>query len=322
MASSRNKLSIEPVFAAIERCLGDYGDKGRTYVICLSGGMDSMVLLDALHRLGPRLHLGRDRISALHVNHGLSPNAYRWERFCRAACGDMGIEFRARRVAVERGTGDGLENAARRARYRIFTATAADTLLLAHHQDDQAETLLFNLLRGSGLRGAAAMPALRQRFLRPLLGVGRQAIEDYARRHQLCWVEDESNQDAAYTRNYLRHEVFPVLRRRFPSASASLAAAAGRFSEALGLLDELAQQDFGSGPPGFPVSIAQLEALSESRARNLMRYLLANAGVQIPSEDRLREALRQLLSAGPDRHPAIKMGSRTLRRRSGSVVLE
>lgn len=322
MASSRNKPSTDPVLAAIERCLGEVAVSGQAYVIGFSGGMDSMVLLDSMLRTAPRFKLATQQFKALHVNHGISPNAYRWERFCRAICGDYGIGFQARRVAVERGSADGLENAARRARYRLFAATKADKLLLAHHQDDQAETLLFNLLRGSGLRGAAGIPEVRERFLRPLLGVGRPAIEDYAHRHELSWVEDESNQDSAFTRNFIRHEVLPVVRRRFPSASASLAAAAGRFSEALGLVDELAVQDFGADSPCFPVPIARLKALSEPRARNLLRYLLAQASVQIPSEDRLREALRQLLSAGPDRHPAIKMGKRALCRRSGMVVLD
>jgi len=322
MASSRNKPSTDPVFAAIERCFGNQAHARQTYVVGLSGGMDSIVLLDALIRLAPRVHVVKQQIKALHINHGISPNAYKWERFCRTVCADIGIGFKARRVAVERGSSDGLENAARRARYEIFAKTNTDKILLAHHQDDQAETLLFNLLRGSGLRGAAGIPESRERVLRPLLGVGRLAIEEYARRHELSWVEDESNEDSTFTRNYIRHEVIPLLRRRFPSASASLAAAAGRFSEALGLLDELAVQDFGSASPCFPLSVAQLKSLSEPRARNLLRYLLAAAAIQIPSEERLREALRQLLSAGPDRHPAIRMGARILRRRSGWVVLE
>lgn len=322
MASSRNKPNTDPVPAAIGRCLGNIADVDQTYVVCLSGGMDSMVLLHALLREAPRFHVARKQITALHVNHGISPNAYHWERFCRAACADLGIGFQARRIAVDRASADGLENAARRARYRAFAAAKADKLLLAHHQDDQAETLLFNLLRGSGLRGAAGIPESRQQFLRPLLGVSRQAIDDYARHHDLSWVEDESNQDSAFSRNYIRHQVLPVLRRRFPSATETLANAAGRFSEALGLLDELAVQDFGSASPTFPVPVTRLKALSEPRARNLLRYLLAAAAVQIPSEERLREALRQLLNAGPDRHPAIRMGSRILRRRAGCVVLD
>lgn len=322
MVSSRNKSSTDSVRAAVAQCLGDNAGSRQTYVVGLSGGMDSMVLLDVLLRLAPKLDLAKRQIKALHINHGISPNAYKWERFCRAACADIGIGFQARRVVVERGSPDGLENAARRARYEIFSRTKADKILLAHHQDDQAETLLFNLLRGSGIRGAAGIPESRGRVLRPLLGVGRLAIEEYAHCHKMSWVEDESNLDSAFTRNYIRQEVFPLLRRRFPSASASLAAAAGRFSEALSLLDELAVQDFGSESPCFPLPINQLKELSEPRARNLLRYLLANATVQIPSEERLREALRQLMWAAPDRHPAIRMGSQILRRRSGWVVLE
>jgi tRNA(Ile)-lysidine synthase len=282
-----------------------------------------MVLLDALGRvMHSASSLAPSQLGALHVNHGLSPKALQWERFCRLACAERGVQLRVRRVAVERGSADGLESAARRARYGAFSKTKADWLLLAHHRDDQAETLLFNLLRGTGVRGAAGIPKARDRVLRPLLEISRQSIEEYAQQLKLSWIEDESNFDSAYSRNFLRNEILPLLRERFPAASESLGAAAGRFSEALGLLDDLALLDLSDAMARFPVQVCRLAPLSEPRARNVLRYLLAIESVQIPSEDRLREALRQLLTAGLDRHPAIELGTRTLVRRKGWILLE
>lgn len=225
-------------------------------------------------------------------------------------------------VAVERGSSDGLEAAARRARHDAFARSGADWILLAHHRDDQAETLLFNLLRGTGVRGAAAMGEANGRLLRPLLGIGRDEIMVYAKEHELHWMEDESNADTRFSRNHLRHEVLAGLELRFPGSSANLAAAAGRFAEAQALLDDLALIDLGPHAPDFPVDVAALSSLAEPRARNVLRYLLQRRHIGIPSEERLREALRQLTQAAPDRHPVIAFGAYRILRRRGRIVVE
>jgi tRNA(Ile)-lysidine synthase len=232
------------------------------------------------------------------------------------------VELSVEHVAVERHSADGLEAAARRARHEAYSRVATDWLLLAHHQGDRAETMLFNLLRGAGVRGAGALQERNGRGLRPLLTVSRADIRGYADAHSLTWVEDESNTDTRFSRNFLRHRVLPEIEERFPAATARLAAAADHFAEAADLLDELALLDLATQAPEFPVQIDLLAALSEPRARNVLRYLLSQAGVGIPSEERLIEALRQCLSAAPDRHPAIAFGNWVLRRRAGRVFLD
>lgn len=180
-------------------------------------------------------------------------------------------------------------------------------MLLAHHADDQAETLLHNLLRGAGLRGAAAIPMHRGKLLRPLLTLSRNCIQAYAKVYGLRWIEDESNADCRFTRNFLRARILPPLVGRFPRGAEHLAAAAGRFGEANALLDDLARLDLAEHAAGFPLPLTLLRELAELRARNVLRALLAWQEVQAPDEPRLNEFVRQLRTAGPDRRPRIDL---------------
>lgn len=290
-------------------------------MVALSGGIDSVSLLHALLNLQSIAPHGF-QLSAWHVHHGISPQADLWESFCQSYCQGLSVPYESVRVDVERVSKDGLEGAARRARHGVFAEVAADWIALAHHRDDQAETLLFNLLRGSGVAGSAAMRERNGRLLRPLLTVGRADIERYAQLHQLAWCEDESNADTRYARNFLRNKILPTLSSRFPATKKNLAAAAARFGEAHELLNDLARIDLAAEAAVFPLSLKQLSAMEEPRARNLLRYLLTQSGVQIPSETRLRETLRQMLDAGADRHPAVVFGRHRLLRRRGFIHLE
>lgn len=328
MANSKKSLSIDkPVASAddiarvVAGCIERHVLPGQGIVVGLSGGIDSVALLHILVQL--RKEGQPDfQLSALHVHHGISLFADEWDDFCHDACKQMDVAYSCLRVAVERSSKDGLEAAARRARHEVFAAADADWLMLAHQRDDQAETLLFNLLRGSGIAGVAAMRELNGRLLRPMLTISRGEIEQYAQLHQLDWCEDESNADTRYSRNFLRRSIIPALTLRFPATTKNLAAAAGRFAEAHDMLNELAIADLGDVPAEFPLSLQKLRALSEARARNLLRYLLAGQNVQIPSEARLREALRQMLAADADRHPALVFGRYRLLRRRGWIYLE
>jgi tRNA(Ile)-lysidine synthase len=284
-------------------------------VVGLSGGIDSVVLLHVVRAL-------RLPVSAFHVHHGLSPFADDWTAFCQRLCGGLQVELSVQRVAVERGSTDGLESAARRARHEAYDRVAAEWLLLAHHQGDRAETMLFNLLRGAGVRGAGALRECNGRILRPLLAVSRKQIRAFADVHSLSWIEDESNADTRFSRNFLRHRVLPGIEERFSAANAKLACAAAHFAEAADLLDELALLDLGTQASEFSVEVGLLARLSEPRARNILRFLLSRAGVGIPSEKRLGEALRQCLTAAADRYPAVSFGHWVLRRRTGRVFLE
>jgi tRNA(Ile)-lysidine synthase len=258
MASSRKRLN-----ASLAADL-----RGKHLVAGLSGGVDSVVLLHLLRGLAPRHGY---TLSAVHVHHGLSPNADAWARFCRKLCRDWGVPLGVRRVSVQK-AGRGLEAAAREARRAVFARLRADAIALAHQLDDQAETVLLNLLRGAGTRGAAAMPAAGRLggklLLRPLLDTPRREILAYARAHRLAWIEDESNRDGALTRNFLRLRVGPLLEQRFPRWRESLARAARHFA-----------------------------AVDAGASRALREYLEAR-GLRAPSEAKLVDMLKQLTSRG------------------------
>lgn len=306
-----------------------------------------MVLLDCLLRAARRL---RVRVSALHVNHGLSPDAKRWEAFCRRLCRARGVPFTCVAVRVPRGAREGVEAAARAARYAAFRAARADYVVLAHHQDDQAETLLLQLLRGAGVRGLAAMPLLRVegegvgaqgknskagragssrlvprcaslRILRPLLEVTRAEILDYAKERGLKWIEDRSNSDIRYARNFLRHRVLPLLARRFPACRSALARSARHLAEAAALLDEVAAADGAPYLEEGTLAVEALRRLPPARARNLLRFFLARHALAMPGAERLNEALRQALTARRDARVAVDLGEAVLMRHAGRLYV-
>lgn len=268
----------------------------------LSGGIDSVVLLSVLLELAPTLQFS---LRAVHVNHGISPNAGRWAEFCAELCGRSNIPFQQESVDITPYRDLGLEGAARRVRYQAFARVDADFIVLAQHRDDQAETLLLRLLRGAGPRGLASMSPLRSfsgaraRLLRPLLGISRAEIEIYARSRGLEWIEDESNADTHRRRNFLRHEVFPLLERQFPAASATIARAAGHLAETRELLNAMAQTDLESCG-GTALDIGVLRRLGEARAKNLLRYWCETQSIQPLSAARITELLRQLRESGSD----------------------
>jgi len=293
-------------------------------LVALSGGRDSVALLDALCRL--RGEFSYD-LAAGHVHHGLSPHADEWEAFCRTLCSAAGIPLTVYRVRVAPDSEQGLEAAARAVRYQALMTSGAKWLACAHQRGDQAETLLFNLLRGAGVRGAAAMQEVRplsasMALIRPLLPISRPAIEAYLSRRRLDWIDDHSNLDLGFRRNFLRQQVLPLIASRFAAAEERLAASARRFGEARMLLDELALADLAGEEPCFPLPLRRLMMLSEARGRNLLHFLLSRHGVPVSSELRLAEALRQFKTARPDRHPSIAFGPHRLVRRRGKVHLE
>jgi tRNA(Ile)-lysidine synthase len=289
-------------------------------VVGLSGGVDSVALLDSLQRCAGRL---RFELSALHVNHQLSPNAARWTSFCRGLCRARGIPFHAVKVEVRGGGG---EAAARAARYGAFARHECDAIALAHHRDDQVETFLLQLLRGAGIKGLAAMPILRKppavsrqppAILRPLLDVTRAEILEYAKARKLKWIEDESNADVRYARNYLRHEVLPALGRRFPAYLSTIARSIGHVADAARLLDEVAAADGRGRVKQGALEVEALRRLPDARARNLLRAFLAGEGIAMPSAERLGEGLRQALSAKGDAQVRVELDGASLRRHGG-----
>jgi len=319
-------------------------------LIGLSGGMDSVVLLHLLHRLAPRFSW---RLSTLHVHHGISPNAGVWADFCAGLCAELGIPLHIEHVDIAPLREHGIEAAARKLRHAAFARQSCDFVALAHHADDQAETLLLQLLRGSGVRGAAAMPVLSRvegpvlssverpvlsraegpfiggaasitpsplagegrgegaahRTLRPLLDLPRAALLGYAHEHGLHWVEDESNADDSYPRNFLRHRALPLLEERFSACRITLARSARHFAEASELLDDLAKIDGEGAMFDDALSVAALRALTPPRAKNLLRYFLHLRGAPMPQTAQLDDMLHQLCEARQGASVCVQYGA-------------
>ena len=284
-----------------------------------------MVALDLLARLA------RDypfKLSCLHVNHRISPNAAAWARFVRAAARERGIACSVRVVNLAPYRHLGLEGAARAARYAVLARASADFVVLAHHQDDQAETVLLQLVRGAGLPGLAAMPGARQpasrrtpTLLRPLLGVSRAQIRAYARRRGLEWIEDETNADERRARNWVRRRVIPLLRELNPEAAANLARSAAHLAEASTLVQELAASDARRATRDGRLRVTGLARLSTARARNVLRWVFASHGLRAPETARLEELLHQLLTARADATVLVSLNGIEVRRYRDSVWL-
>jgi tRNA(Ile)-lysidine synthase len=302
MESSRNSNSSE-LPEQVAAALSPTVPPGAHLALGLSGGVDSVALLSILLELAPAL---RFSLRAVHVNHGLSPNAGRWAEFCSELCRKSQVPLQLETVDLSPYRSLGLEGAARQARREVFARLEADFVVLAQHRDDQAETLVLRLLRGAGLRGLAAMsasrafPGWRARLLRPLLEVSRAQIEAYARLRSLQWVEDESNADTVRRRNFLRREAMPLLKRQFPAASAALARAAAHLAEARELLDAMASADLERCGDGTAVEIQSLRQLGEARAKNLVRHWCETRGIQALAAARIYELMRQLRESQAD----------------------
>ncbi len=337
MPSSAADLVLPAARAALERCTPSATPDARAHAapariaIGLSGGRDSTVLLDALATLMP----GPGRaLTAVHVHHGLSPNADAWADFCASECAKRGVPLAIHRVHIDRAQGAGLEAAARAARYAVFEVVDADFVALAHHADDQAETLLLQLLRGAGVHGLAAMPTLRvpragPALLRPFITVPGAAIEAYAAARGIAWMVDESNADTARKRNFVRHEIAPRLAAAFPGYPESLVRAAKHQAEAALLLDELAARDAegalaidpSAGVTLDRVAFAVLAERLPHRARNLLRWFLRQHGLRAPSAARLGAMQDQFAHAANDARVRIAHGGAELGLHRGRIVV-
>ncbi|PMS30130.1 tRNA(Ile)-lysidine synthase [Trinickia symbiotica] len=328
MISSTDSAAEHVIFDALGGLLSVMPSDARI-AIAFSGGLDSSVLLDAAVRVA-----GAHRCIALHIHHGLSPNAERWLVHCEATARALGAGFDAERVDLRREMGMSIEAVAREARYRALDAMCARhgvaALWLAHHADDQAETVLLQLLRGAGVAGLAAMAPHRIDNVaaiprvRPLLHLLRAQLERYARSRGLRWIEDESNADTRYARNALRHDVIPALTIHFPGFRDALARTAAHAATAQRLLDELAAIDLGTiaRDDGRSLSREALLALDGARAMNAMRGWMRAAGIPVPSVARLTDMLRQLREARAEHALRIEHAGRCLRLYRDSVYWE
>jgi tRNA(Ile)-lysidine synthase len=291
--------------------------------VALSGGVDSGVLLAAL---AARLRK-HTRLRAVHVHHGLHASADQWGAHCASLAKRLDVPLTVLRVKVARARGASVEAAARDARYEALAGTLApgEVLLTAHHEDDQLETVFLQLMRGAGVAGLAAMPEVtpfaQGTLARPLLTRSRAELEAWAKANDLTWVDDDTNANEQFDRNYLRRQILPLIRARWPSAARSVSRSARHAAEAQRLLDALALADVERAANGAALSVQYLRALTRDRRRNAVRFWIARAGHTVPDTRRLEEITTTLLDARPDANPAVEWNATEVRRHAEHLTV-
>jgi len=293
--------------------------------VAYSGGCDSHVLLHSLVALRSEI---TPEIKAIHINHGLSPFANEWEEHCRKICEALNVHYVAIKVNAK-AKGSSPEEAARHARYAEWKKllNKNEVILLAHHQDDQAETVLIQLMRGSGVKGLAAMPSkqsfARGLLCRPMLGFLREEIVSYAVEQSLNWIDDPSNFDTDYDRNFLRHDVVPLLKTRWPALKKTLSRTASHLADANQLLTELAFQDWHHIHENNRIKITELIKLSDKRQRNVLRYWIADiCELILPDTVHLQRILDEVLTASEDANPEVIWRGGEVRRYQGMLYAQ
>lgn len=281
------------------------------YCIGLSGGIDSIVLLHLFHQISQLKPL---RLSAIHVNHGISPYADDWSIFCQQICHQLNIPLECRYVKVNKIAGQGLENSARKLRYQEYAATNAEVLILAHHADDQIETMLSQIMRGTNLHNSAGMLAISNKFdkyfWRPLLNYSKSQLQNYANAYQLSHINDESNADNSYLRNFIRNKIMPELAAYDPQINPKLLQSVTQLQNSVALADDIANSDYHN----IYTIKNQLDrhkfiALSQLRQENLLAFYIRQHLGQIPSHKQLQEFIRQSQQVKNGRHPQLKIGN-------------
>ena len=299
----------------------------KAYRLALSGGLDSVVLLHALHDIAGELEAP---LEVVHVNHGLHGDALEWENFCEELCASLDVPLTSLQLQLGPVSGFSLEALAREARYSIMAEEMAEgeMLLTAHHGDDQVETFLLQLFRGAGVKGLASMPVLREWnagwLVRPLLAFSRAELEDWARARRLSWREDPSNRETDIRRNYLRHEVIPQLKEQWPGLVATTTRSAGHCAEAARLLRQVAEDDLerllDSARP-WQLPLEGLAALSGERRKNLLRHWIDRHGLPVPPQKVLARILWEVMPAREDALPQVDWEGGQLRRYRGRLYL-
>ncbi len=287
-----------------------------TFWLGYSGGLDSQVLLYSLANIFPAT-----RLRAIHINHGWHSAALQWAETCQQTCAQLGVDCEVITVDAQPKGGESPEACARQARYAALAARlrSGDCLLTAHHRDDQAETFFLQLLRGAGIRGLASMPAAMPfgegMLVRPLLQYSRSELEHYAKERELTWVEDSSNTNLRFNRNFIRHQLLPLLHRRWPEANKTLARVAQNTAEAHRLLEEVAHEDWLKvcDPSSNNLVVSRLLRLTPARRRNCLRYWLNQLCFPLPSQKQLQQ-IEFLLESKRDANPQVDWGGVQIRR--------
>ncbi len=279
--------------------------------VAYSGGLDSHVLLHLLAQSNLQLR-------AIHINHGLNPDADYWAEHCQNVCKALDVPCQIVKVKVEVAARESLEAKARTTRYQAILDTIApdDVVLTAQHADDQAETLLLQLLRGSGVAGLAAMPENKGWLIRPLLAYTRAELYDYAQAANLKWIEDNSNADTRFDRNFLRHEIMPRLQQRWASVSHIISRAASHQAEANELIQDLAAQDLQQcqGQTSDILNLEKLSKFSSARQKNVLRFWIKKLALPSPTTKQLQQIVSNLITAKADSQPLVSWQGAEIRR--------
>jgi tRNA(Ile)-lysidine synthase len=302
----------QQLLSTLQHLQGQVPETIQRWWVAYSGGVDSHVLLYALSRI--RSQLNTSDIHAIHIDHQLSPLSSQWSEHCQQVCQQLQIPYQCKVVDAQTAAGESPEAKARQARYDAFIELlkAGDGLLTAHHQDDQAETLLLQLLRGSGPRGLASMPeynSLAKGWLcRPLLDITRDQIRQYANDHLLQWIDDISNDDPVFDRNYLRLQVIPLLKQRWPAMAKTVSRSARLCADTIEMIDAIASEDldYVLDGGGERMAISRLQALSRERQHNVVRAWLARLGLACPSHKTLHLIWRQVIDTLPESTPRLQ----------------
>ena len=335
-----NNSQIAVAITAFERALEEILARvvlsdGASIAIACSGGLDSAVLLHlSADFFASHPHLHSHSLHVFHVHHGLSPNADYWLSHVQSECEQLNVPFDARKVSVARVDQHGPENAARLARYEalanLCTVHRVELLLTAHHQDDQAETVMLQALRGAGLPGWSGMADLQRdhallpttvTLARPLLDCSRKQLEQIASERAIAHIIDESNEDSRYKRNAIRHEIFPLIEQHFEGFTQALARSSHHFQTAQGLLDELACSDLQQCLNAGELNLKKLALLSVDRIDNLLRYWVVEKIGSYPSQAQLHQLHQQMLHAATDTHPQIVIGQWVLHREHDHLII-
>ena len=312
-ASTSKKTKQLSLFDTVEKVfvgLNQSHKKIKSMTVALSGGIDSVVLLHLLHQLQKK---HRFTLNAMHVHHGLSKHADKWVKFCEKLCRDLSVPLDVHYVKLPQKKSLGIEGEARQLRYEKLLQSKSDLIVLAHHEDDQAETFLLQLIRGAGVKGLSSMADFddARKLWRPLLNTSRIDIESYAKQHKLKWIEDESNQNIDFDRNFIRSKVLPILKNRFNHIFKVISRSSAHLAEAQNLLDDLAKLDLKkylkSINYNHKLQVNTLNKLSLHRVKNVLRYWLEMNNQLMPSKDLLDELLRQVLTAKKDAELKIEL---------------
>jgi len=313
------------LLALAKECYQEWSEV-KTVWVAFSGGVDSHVLLDTFVELRNQSPI---QLRAIHVNHHLSKNADSWASHCQKVCEGYQVPLDIHAIQLDLTAKESLEEAARVKRYEILAnaLSEGDILLTAHHEDDQAETFLIQLLRGAGVKGLSAMPRMKAlgkgQHVRPFLSLPRSLIQDYAKNNGLVWIEDESNANTSFTRNFIRHELFPLLEARWPSVAGMIARSAGYCAESQVLLEEMALEDckLAAGSKENTLSVQRLLQLSEKRQRLVLRSWIRQLGFLVPNSKKLQTIQQTVLTAAWDAMPLVCWKGVELRRYRDDLYL-